>query len=71
MEDPNPRILHVTSIHKAKMKEQDNCEKKKTKLRLEDSDITTAWQWWAVYAGITIGAFCTRLYKIEEPSHIW
>lgn len=33
------------------------------------NDETT--QWWICYITITILAFITRLYKIEQPNHVW
>ena len=28
-------------------------------------------RWWACLALITIAAFASRLYKIEQPNHVW
>lgn len=28
-------------------------------------------QWWLCFSIVTLIAFCTRLYKISEPNHVW
>lgn len=48
-----------------------NIAKKPNKSNVRNSSSNSDWNWYFAFATITVVAFATRLYKIEEPDHVW